>query len=47
MTEEDGDTGCLLRNKDGVTKMIADNGLVSLISSVEYKDSCYFSKLGF
>ncbi len=34
----------MLRNKDGVMKMITDNALMSLISSVEYRDSCCFSK---
>jgi hypothetical protein len=32
----------MLRNKDGVMKMIVDNGLVFSISSVEYREFLLF-----
>jgi hypothetical protein len=34
----------MLRNKDGVIKVITDNGLVSFISPVDCSDSCCHSK---
>ena len=36
----------MLRNKVGIKKMIEDNGLVSLIPSVEYRDSYCSSEYG-
>ncbi len=36
----------MLRNKVGIKKMITDNGLVSLIPSVEYRDPCCSSEYG-